>query len=129
LGKLAERLGDPARAGVYRVETAAAVEEAAALNGYALLHFALDTESGMKAFERFAVESNAGDRVALAAGFERRFLDESVRCDALLAALDVAAVNWRARGARVFAVFLDPMRVMPALAPLYNWNKSRTPPN
>ena len=123
MGKLAERLGDPARAGVYRVETTAAVEEAAALNGYALLRFGLDAEAGLQAFERFAAEGATGDRVALVSGFERRFLAESDRRDATLAALDLAAANWRARGARVFAVFLDPMHTLPALAPLYNWDK------
>jgi hypothetical protein len=42
MGKLAERLADPARAGVYRVETTEALEEAAALNRYRLERIALD---------------------------------------------------------------------------------------
>jgi hypothetical protein len=124
VGKLAERLGDPARAGVYRVETTEALKEAAALNGYALLRFRLDAEGGMQALERFAAEDAPG-RVALVSGFEQGFPAEPARRDALLAALGAAAVAWRARGARVFVAFLDPGRALPALAPLYNWSKSR----
>ena len=126
MGKLAERLGDPARAGVYRVETTDALEEAAALNGYALRRFRLDAEDGMQALERFAAEKEAARQVALVSGFERFFPGVPERRGALLAALAAAAAAWRARGACVFVAFLDPGRTLPALAPLYNWNKRRT---
>jgi hypothetical protein len=126
VGKLAERLCDPARAGVYRVETTDALEEAAALNGYALKRFRLDTEDRMQALERFVAEKDAARRVALVSGFEQFFPGVRERRDALLAALAAAATVWRARGAHVFVAFLDPGRTLPALAPLYNWNKRRT---
>ena len=128
MGKLAERLGDPARAGIYRVETAEALEEAAALNGYALRRLRLDAESGARALERLAAEASLDRCVALILGFETRFRDHSAQRATLLAALTLAAEGWRARGARVFVVFLDPDREMQGLAPLYNWHKSRSRP-
>ncbi len=126
MGKLAERMGDPARAGVYRVESTEAVEEAAALNGYALQRFRLDSESGLRTLERLAAEDAPGGRVMLVSGFEQLFASEPFRRAALLAALGAAAAAWRARGARIFVAFLDPMRALPDLAPLYNWHKART---
>jgi len=126
VGKLAERLGDAARAGVYRVETTEALEEAAALNGYALLRLRLDAEDGMQALECFAAEGMPAGRVALVSGFERQFAADPSRREALLAAFGAAAAAWRARGARIFVVFHDPRRELPMLAPLYNWHKART---
>jgi len=126
VGKLAERLGDPARSGVYRVETIDALEEAAALNGYTLRHFQLDAEDAMRALERFAAEKEAERQVALVSNFERFLPGVPERRDALLAALAAAALAWRARGAFVFVAFLDPGRKLSVLAPLYNWNKRRT---
>jgi len=50
MGKLAERLSDCARSGVYRIETREALEEAAALNSYPVVQVVLDhvtTKSGL----------------------------------------------------------------------------------
>jgi hypothetical protein len=126
MGKLAERMGDPARAGVYRVETIEAVEEAAALNTYVLLRLRLDADGGLQALERLQAEDTPGGRVALVSSFERRFAADPSQREALLAAFDAAAAAWRARGARIFVVFHDPRRELPALGPLYNWHKART---
>ncbi len=128
MGKLAERLGDPARAGIYRVETTEALEEATALNGYALLRLRLDAESDLGALGRLAADPAPGGCVALISGFEAHFRDPAGQGAALLAALTAAAQGWRARGARVFVAFLDPDRRLQGLAPLYNWHKSRSRP-
>jgi hypothetical protein len=126
MGKLAERLGDPARAGVYRVETTVAVEEAAALNGYALLRLRFDAEGGAQALADFAAVQRPDGRVALVSDFEQGFASDPARRDALLEALAAAAAEWRACGIRGFVVFFDPGYALPALAPLYNWHKSRS---
>lgn len=126
MGKLAERMGDPARAGIYRVESTEAVEEAAALNGYALQRFRLDAESGLRALERLAAPDAPEGRVIVVSGFEQLFASDPIRREALLAAFGAAAAAWRARGARVFVAFLDPRRALPSVAPLYNWHKART---
>ena len=127
MGKLAERLGDPARAGIYRIETAEALEEAAALNGYALRR--LDCQSGVGALARLAAEPSLDGCVALVGGFGAHFREHAALRATLLAALNLAAERWRARGARVFVAFLDPDREMPGLPPLYNWHKCRSRPH
>ncbi len=126
MGKLAERLGDPARAGIYRVETTEALEEATALNGYALLRLRIEAESDVGALMRLAAEPAPGGCVALISGFATHFRDRAGQGATLLAALTAAAEGWRARGARVFVAFLDPDRNLGGLAPLYNWHKSRS---
>ncbi|HVP08725.1 MAG TPA: hypothetical protein VMT02_04310 [Burkholderiales bacterium] len=128
MGKLAERLGDPARAGIYRVETTEALEEASALNGYTLLRVRLNAESDVGALTRLAAEPSLDGCVALISGFEAHFRDRAAQRAALLAALALAAEGWRARGARVFVAFFDPDRELHGLAPLYNWHKSRSRP-
>jgi hypothetical protein len=127
MGKLAERLGDPARAGVYRVETTEALEEAAALNGYRLVHLHGDVERDLGgALRRLAAEPALDGCVALVSGFEPHLRDDAAQRTMLLAGLSLAAEGWRARGARVFVAFLDPDRDLSGLAPLYNWKKSRS---
>lgn len=128
MGKLAERLGDPARAGLYRVETTEALEEASALNGYTLLRLRLGAEGDVGALTRLAAEPSLDRCVALITGFEAMFRDPAGQGARLLAALSAAAQGWRARGARVFVAFLDPDRRLQGLAPLYNWHKSRSRP-
>lgn len=126
MGKLAERLGDPARAGLYRVETTEALEEASALNGYTLLRLRLDAEGDVGALTRLAADPSHAGCVALITGYEAMFRDPAGQGATLLAALSAAAQGWRARGARVFVAFLDPDRRLQGLAPLYNWHKSRS---
>jgi len=146
MGKLAERLSDPTRSGVYRIETCEAIEEAAALNSFALVRVTLD---------RVATETALVDAVVRAAAFPRRFgkdresfasglIDLSwtpapgyvflisgfrelqgaalESFSGFLEVLDAAAANWRERGRSFFAAFVDPGSHTP-LAPLYNWRK------
>jgi len=101
MGKLAERLADPSRSGVYRIRTTEAIEEAAALNGYRLLRFKgeiLPTE-----LPQVIVFETASD--------------------ALLATLKMHAVGARKRGECFFATLVDPEEKA-ALAPLYKDKKS-----
>ena len=89
MGKLAERLSDPRRSGVYRIESTHAVAEAASRNGFSL------ARSAPGAWQGF------------------------------LAELAAAATARREAGERFFAAFLDPAAML-ALAPLYNWQRSRS---
>lgn len=122
MGKLAERLSDPARAGVYRIETTEALEEAAALNGYRLLRIAL--EGGASGVLDAA--GSGAQRVIVVSGFEPFLRERPAEVASLLARLGAAAAAWRETGARIFVAFLDPAGALPALAPLYNWTKQRT---
>ena len=99
MGKLAARLADASRSGVYRVASTEALEEAAALNGFVLL--------------RGPELAQPGDG---------RVLLLTVLDAALLARLEATAAECRGRGWRFFAVFLDPAGTLP-LAPLYNWQR------
>ena len=121
MGKLAERLSDPARSGVYRIETTEAVEEAAALNRHPLVRIALNG-SAAAALEAAAA---AGSRVIVVSGFEQFFREHPVQAQALVTALAAAAQARRTAGGCFFAAFLDPAATLPALAPLYNWSKKR----
>ena len=100
MGKLAERLADPSRSGVYRIRTTEAIQEAAALNCYSLLHFKGESLPG---------------RLPQVIVFEK--VDE-----ALLAALKQHATDARKRGECFFAALVDPDGKA-ALAPLYNEKK------
>jgi hypothetical protein len=117
MGKLAERLSDPQRTGIYRVETTEALEEAVALNAFALVRL-----HG----PRFAPEWEAcltprdDGRVLLFTGCGRLARHDPHEWASLTARLGAAAVEHRAAGLRFFAVFLDPEAALP-LAPLYNW--------
>lgn len=124
MGKLAERLGDPARAGVYRVETTEAVEEAAALNRYGLERVALNG-AVQPLLERLA-RTGRGGRVLLVSGFESLFRERPEEGERLLAELRGRAPGWRERGERVFVAFVDPRRALESLAPLYNWERKRS---
>lgn len=106
MGKLAERLADYRRSGVYRIESTEAIEEAAALNGFVLERVSADAGS-------VALEPADGRVLVLQA---RRGLDD------VLARLEAAGERARARRLRFFAVFVDPAGLLP-LAPLYNWTR------
>ncbi|MBI2749394.1 MAG: barstar family protein [Burkholderiales bacterium] len=146
MGKLAERLSDFTRSGVYRIETCEAVEEAAALNSFALVRVTLDRVATETALVETVVRAaafpgrfgNDGETVArglidlswtpapgyvfLVSGF--RDLQRTVpECFSdFLGVLDAAAANWRERGRSFFAAFVDPSGHTP-LAPLYHWRK------
>jgi hypothetical protein len=120
MGKLAERLSDPQRSGVYRVESTEALEEATALNGFALARFVLEDPA------RLSVRSIVPERdgaVLLFSGFEERLRAAPRALHPLLEELEGATAGCRQNGQRFFAAFLDPLRVIPSLAPLYNWNR------
>jgi hypothetical protein len=117
MGKLAERLADARRSGVYRVETAEALEEAAALNGFALERLVLKDHSSVSLP---AVGSPRDGQVLLFSGHEARAVNGALQ--PMLAELETRAKACREEGGRFFAVFLDPSGVLP-LAPLYNWKR------
>ena len=117
MGKLAERLADPQRTGVYRVEAAEALEEAARLNAFALARIS-GRPSGSD-WEAWLTPRDDG-RVLLFRGCSALPRLDPQGWAALLGMLTAAAVEHRAAGLRFFAVFLDPEGALP-LAPLYNW--------
>lgn len=126
MGKLAERLSDPRRSGVYRVESTEALEEAVTLNGFSLVRIALDALSAGALAEVAAQAAAAGDgRVVLFSGFERLAQSAPAAFARLLADLQAAAAGRREGEARFFAAFLDPAATL-SLAPLYNWQRSRS---
>jgi hypothetical protein len=96
MGKLAQRLADPSKSGVYRIRTTEAIEEAAALNGYALLR----------------LEGALPKKLPQVVLFEKADA-------ALVAALKAHAMDARKRGECFFAALVDPEEKA-ALAPLYN---------
>ena len=100
MGKLAERLADPSRSGVYRIRTTEAIEEAVLLNGYSLLW----------------VDGTLPKQLPQVVLFEKTDA-------ALLAALKRHATHARERGECFFAALVDP-EGKAALAPLYNDKKS-----
>jgi hypothetical protein len=51
MGKLAQRLADASRSGVYRARSSAAIEEAAALNGQRVVLLVLDDEAFLQHLE------------------------------------------------------------------------------
>ena len=103
MGKLAERLADAARSGVYRVASTEAVEEAAALNGYRVLR--LDGKE--------TLPPDMPEVVLLLEAPD----------DALLSLLERRAERARKRGECFFAAFVDPEEKAAFLRPLYNWRK------
>ena len=119
MGKLAERLADPLRSGVYRIEATGAVEEAAALNGFALARVPL---AGPHEVRLAAEAAHAMGEVTVFSGFEALLRDAPRALVPLLAALEATAAQRRARKDRFFAVFLDPRGLLP-LGPLYNRHK------
>lgn len=146
MGKLAERLADERRSGVYRVETIDVLEEAAAIDRYPIARvrlgdadranlqrlcveaLALSATPGWHGFATALADpawSPAPGHVLLFDGFESLGHAEPEALVPLLDALRTAAARRRGRGMRFFAVFLDPARLL-ALDPLYNW--LRNPP-
>lgn len=143
MGKLAERLGDAQRSGVYRVEATDALEEAAAVNGFALARVELQGASGnalcglcarvlapgvdgsWRGLASALADSSwspAPGHVLLFSGFETLVRGAPDALHPLLSALDAAASRRRAEGLPFFAAFLDPARVL-SLGPLYNWQR------
>lgn len=118
MGKLAERLADPDRSGVYRIETTEALEEAVALNAFELVHVAYP-QSALHALDRLLAQKDDG-RVLLLTGFAALAGSRSSRWTALVDTLIAAAAECRAAGLRFFVVFLDAEAALP-LAPLYHW--------
>lgn len=123
MGKLAERLSDPARCGVYRVESHGPLEEAAALNRYPLRR--LSVSAGIAAPIVAATGEDSG--VLLLAGFEAIFRERPWEGKALIAGLETAVRLRLSAGARYFVVFFDPAEAVPDLPPLYNWKKNKIP--
>jgi hypothetical protein len=125
VGKLAERLGDAQRSGVYRIEVTEALEEAVTLNGFALERIALEEMPGgaLASLAASAAGRGADGRVLLFTGFEPPLRAVPDVLEALLASLAATAAASRARRERFFAVFLDPGALL-ALAPLYRWRRS-----
>lgn len=122
MGKLAERLADARRSGVYRVEVTDALEEAVALNRFALARVPLDGAVN-GALSRVCVEAlSLRAHVLLFTGFETLLRGTPDALQALLSGLEDAAAERRAAGLPFFAAFLDPTGVLP-LGPLYNWRK------
>jgi len=114
MGKLAERLADAGRSGVYRVESTEALEEAVGLNGFALARISF-ADGG--ALPQLAARDGS---VLLFTGFEARAVNGALK--PLLSDLEAKAKARREEGGRFFAVFLDPTGALP-LAPLYNWKR------
>jgi len=85
MGKLAERLSDGQRSGVYRVEVLEALEEAVALNGFTLTRIALDgmPGSGLCGVAADALSGRADGQVLLFSGFEALVRTESGALDRL----------------------------------------------
>lgn len=147
MGKLAERLADAQRSGVYRVETTDALEEAAMLNGFPLVRVALDAattddlcalcarvltpglDGSWRGLASALADSGwkpAPGHVLLFSGFEvlRRAAPHAL--EPLLEALRAAAAGRGARGQPFFATFLDRAATLP-LGPLYNWHRQLSP--
>jgi hypothetical protein len=140
MGKLAERLADQRRSGVYRVEVTEALEEAAGIVGLGIVSFPLrgvaadrllascvravsaarleSWDALAAAFAEPACAAGPG-RVLLFVGFEDLLRRESNALEPLIAALQSAAARHRLEGRRFFAVFLDPTRAL-AIDPLYD---------
>lgn len=140
MGKLAERLADERRSGVYRVEVTDALEEAAAIDGFPIQHVRLDgvgiaglREACARAlatrddgnWATFAAAladpawSPAPGHVLLFSGFEALVRREPDALAPLMAALQAAAARRRLQGLKFFAAFLDPTRTL-SLDPLYD---------
>ena len=119
MGKLAERLSDAKRSGVYRVETTEALAEAVALNAFSVVRLA--GPQLPVAWEACLTPRDDG-RVLLFTGCGLLARHDPHEWASLADRLTAAAVEHRAAGFRFFAVFLDPEAALP-LAPLYNWQR------
>lgn len=140
MGKLAERLSDERRSGVYRVEVTDALEEAVVLAGLRCTRIVLNDGPEVDLLRRCAAVLNLGsvpgwDALSSALGdpawshpggdvvlVTSAGVSGAVAGAALASltgALRAAAEAHRLRGARFFGVFHDPGRML-ALAPLYD---------
>ena len=125
MGKLAERLIDAQRSGVYRIESTVALEEAVALNRFALTHIALEGVPGsaLKDVASDVAAASVAGQVLLFSSFDVLVRGEPDALNQLIARLGVLATQHRESGRHFFAVFLDPKANLP-LAQLYNWHRS-----
>jgi hypothetical protein len=122
MGKLAERLSDARRSGVYRVEATDALEEAVQLNGFALARIDLGgaaVPSSIAAVAASALEFRRDGCVMLFTGFEALVRSKPRALDDLISALRDTAARHQLAEERFFAAFLDPRALLP-LDPLYN---------
>ncbi len=112
--RLAERLCDPHCCGVYRVDRAEALEDAAAINHYPIERLVVN--GGIAA----AIEAATGEAsgVLLLSGFERLFQERPWEGEALLVGLDAAVHARRRAGARYFVALVDPEGKAGSLTPL-----------
>jgi hypothetical protein len=119
MGKLRERLTDPARSGVYRVTRADAVAEALQGSGHAVARIDL-RQPVFEAFSRAlafpdwfgrnwdALEDCLTDLAWLEADGYVLLLEGEAASDMLVNVLRAAAQFWAAHGTPFFAVFVDP---------------------
>lgn len=129
MGKLAERLADGSRSGVYRVETTEVLEEAVALNGFSLSRVSLEGIRTPPALREFAAAFPGGRDgcVMLFTHAESLLRSNREEFEKLLSTLRAATEQRRAAGMRCFAVFLDPAGILP-LGPLYNRRRAAATP-
>jgi hypothetical protein len=145
MGKLAERLADERRTGVYRVEVTDALEEAAGIVGLPIARVSLHDARAQRLLDVCAEAVKCGPtrdwdgfaaaladaaftpppgRVVLVECFDALLRLDPHALDRPIAALQSAAAQHCAHGRRFFAVFLDPdRRVM--LDPLYDRRRHR----
>lgn len=140
MGKLAERLADERRSGVYRLEVTDALEEAAVIDGFPIIRVLLDDVASDQLYANCARAlvplvdghwaglataladpewSPAAGHVLLFSGFEALVQSDPDALAPLLAALRAAAARRRMQGFPFFAAFLDPTRTL-SLDPLYD---------
>ncbi len=119
MGKLAERLADQSRTGVYRVELTEALEEAAGIVGLPIVQVSLRGATADRLPGACAQAADAPGRILLIEDFDDLARRNADALRPLIAALESAADRHRSRGDSFFAVFLDPSRLL-AIGPLYD---------
>ncbi|HLS85498.1 MAG TPA: hypothetical protein VK043_04310 [Burkholderiales bacterium] len=121
MGKLAERLADATRSGVYRVEATEALEEASALNGFVLERIELRERADAE--QAAARAARPDGHVFLFTGARSLASRDPAALERLLGALRAAAAASRSAGERYFVAFLDAPEQL-SLEPLYNRRRS-----
>ncbi|TXL65287.1 hypothetical protein [Zeimonas arvi] len=119
MGKLAERLADKSRAGVYRVEVTEALEEAAGIVGLPIVRLSLRGTTADRLPGECGQAADAPGQILLIDDFDDLARRDADALRPLIAALASAADRHRSRGDNFFAVFLDPGRLL-AIGPLYD---------
>ena len=121
MGKLAERLSDESRTGVYRIEVTDALEEAAGIVGLPIARVSLRTGTGTgdHPITESVLAACAPGRILLIEDFEELARRDAGSLRPLIDMLESAAARHRSLGESFFAVFLDPSRLL-ALGPLYD---------